>query len=76
MDATIGGGAMSPDEYARLTLRTCLQKRKAQLPATRAALEYAEACDAKLAELDEAEDFRAILDWSKATHAEFTALRA
>jgi hypothetical protein len=74
-------GQMSPEEYMRYTLRLCLEKRKRQLPATRPALEYADECDAKLAELnaaiaaDDKTAVRAILDWTKATHERFTALR-
>lgn len=74
-------GQMSPEEYSRYTLRLCLEKRKQQLPATHAAADYAAECDAKLAELetaiaaDDKAAVRAILDWSKATHPLFAALR-
>lgn len=80
--ATASGEQVSPEEYGIITLRMCLNKRKAQLPATREAVDYAEACDGKLAELEAAVTandpaaIRAILDWTKATHAEFSALRA
>ena len=80
--AKIDGEQMSAEEYMRSTLRLCLEKRPRQLPATAAAVAYADQCRAKLAELDAAiaaEDtdaVRAVLDWSQGTHAEFAALRA
>ena len=74
-------GQMAPDDYTRLTLRMCLEKRKEQLPATREAVDYAEECDAQ-AELleaaiaaDDQPGVRAVLDWTKATHERFSALR-
>ena len=76
-----GGGIMSPEDYMRHTLRLCLLKRKAQLPATHAAADYAQECDAKLEALmaaigaDDKDAVREILDWSKATHGQFTALK-
>jgi DNA-binding GntR family transcriptional regulator len=80
--AVVGGDQVPPEEYMRYTLRLCLEKRKAQLPATHGAADYAAECDAKLADLeaaiaaDDTAAVRAILDWSKATHERFAGLRA
>jgi hypothetical protein len=79
--AVMGGGQVSPEEYMRYTLRLCLEKRQQQRPCTREALAYAEQCREKAAELEaaiaanNAAAVRAILDWTKATHAEFIAAR-
>lgn len=79
---TAGGEQVSPEEYGRLTLRMCLEKRQKQLPATREAVDYAEACAAKLVELDaaiaadDAAAVQAILDWTQETHTQFASLRA
>ena len=79
--AVMGGKQVSPQEYGRLTLRSCLEKRQKQLPCTREALAYAEQCRKKADELeaaiaaDDNDAVQAILAWTKATHAEFTAAR-
>lgn len=74
-------GQAFPGEYQRWSLRLCLEKRKQQLPATHEAADYADECDEKLVELeaaiaaDDQAKVREILDWTKATHARFAALR-